>query len=154
MHADTLDDVTPAVRALWARTRLHVWPAPMQLVSLPGALLGEAAALLAHAGPFAALVAERDEVSLTLAMETWRASGLASRARAQAGPLRAITLDLDLDLGVCGFLAPAARRLAWAGVSIVPQCAFLKDHLLVAEADLERSLATLHAFIRACGPDA
>jgi hypothetical protein len=53
-----------------------------------------------------------------------------------------VTFDLDLDLDVCGYLAPAAGALAAAGVPIVPQCAFLKDHLLVPEAQLE---AAVHA---------
>lgn len=148
---DDLSDVNAAARALWARTRLHVWPESVQLVSLPLSLLDQAAALLAQARPFAALVIERDEVSLTVATHTWRASPLAPQARAQSGPWRAITFDLDLELGVCGYLAPAARRLALAGISIVPQCAFLKDHLLVCEADLERAQATLRAFVHACG---
>lgn len=151
MHADPLEDVNPTARALWARTRLHVWPEPLQLVSLPLSALDQAAALLARTGPFAALVLERDEVSLTVATQAWLASPLVAQARAQTGALRAITFDIDLELGLCGYLAPAARRLAQAGVSIVPQCAFHKDHLLVAEGDLARAVATLRAFVHACG---
>ena len=67
-----------------------------------------------------------------------------------ASPYRAITFDVNIDLGVVGYLAPAAARLAAAGVSIVPQCAYLKDHLLVREADLETARAVLEAFIAEC----
>ncbi len=144
-----------ATRALWARTRVHVWPEPYRLVSLPLGTLAEAAALVGRTeSAFAALVLERDEVSLTLPAAAWDASALRARATRDDGPYRALTLDLDLDLGVSGYLAPAAARLAEAGVPIVPQCAFLKDHLLVRELDLKRALAVLQALIAESTDDA
>jgi hypothetical protein len=142
-------------RRLWARTSFHVWPEDYVLVSLRGDALREAAALVsACSGCFAALVLERDEVSLTVPESAWRPSSLRPRARRESGPFRAITFDLDLDLGVCGYLAPAAARLAEAGVSIVPQCAFSKDHLLVRASDLDSAVAVLESWIRACRSDA
>jgi hypothetical protein len=135
-------------RELWARTRLRVWPERCWLASLEPAVAAEAAALAGRASPgFAAVVLERDEVSLTLPEPVWAASPLRSRARAESGPFRVITFDLDLDLDVCGYLAPAAEALAAAGVPIVPQCAFLKDHLLVPEAHLERAVRALEALV-------
>jgi hypothetical protein len=41
-------------------------------------------------------------------------------------------------------------RLAAAGISIVPQCGYLKDHLLVHESNLERTVEVLEAFILGC----
>ena len=58
-----------------------------------------------------------------------------------------ITFDLDLDLAVTGYLAPAAEALAAAGVPIVPQCAFLKDHLLVPAERLETAVKALERVI-------
>jgi hypothetical protein len=141
--------LSAASRACWARATLLVWPQRYRVASLSPALLPEAAALLGRAAPgtFAALVLERDEVSLTLEETRWTACSLRGRARAEAGPFRVITFDLDLDLALVGFLAPAAERLARAGVSIIPQCAYAKDHLLVREADLEATVATLRALI-------
>ena len=92
---------------------------------------------------FSCLVLERDEVSLTVAVELWAASPLRPSARQDAGPFRVITFDLDLDLAVTGYLAPAAEALAAAGVPIVPQCAFLKDHLLVPAEHLETAVRAL-----------
>lgn len=146
-----------AARALWARTRLHVWPEAYRLVSLPRTALPVAAEFVGASGEtFAALVVERDEVSLTVSEARWRASTLGSLARGDDGPYRAVTFDLDLDLTLTGYLAPAALRLAEAGVSIVPQCAFLKDHLLVRETQLARTLEVLEALIAECraAPDA
>lgn len=137
-------------RAVWARTTLHVWPEPLVLVSLPLAARADAAELAARATGFAVWVVERDEASLTLAEADWRQSPLRARARAEAGPYRAITLDVEIDLGMVGYLAPAAERLARAGVSIVPQCAYLKDHLLVRADDLAEALRVLEAFVAEC----
>jgi hypothetical protein len=138
------------VRALWARTRIHVWPELYLLASLPVSRLADATALLSRAGDaFTALVRERDEVSLTLP-ESLRedASALASRV---AGPYRVLTFDLELDLDVVGYMAPALERLASAGVSVVPQCGFRTDHMLVSEQDLDAAVATLEALMRESG---
>jgi hypothetical protein len=97
---------------------------------------------------FAALVLERDEVSLTLPEEVWKAHAL--KANSQDGPYRAVTFDLSLDLEVFGCFAPAAVRLANAGVSIVPQSAYLKDHLLVHEKDLDQTVSILEELIKDC----
>jgi hypothetical protein len=138
-------------RLVWARTRLQIWPQTYRLVSLPPSALAEAAGLLAQSGgAFAALVLTADEVSLTLPEEAWVRSPLGRRARAAAGPYRVVTLDAEVDLDVCGYLAPVAARLAEAGIPIVPQCAYAKDHLLVREGDLEEAMRVLQAWIRAC----
>jgi len=139
-------------RRLWSRTRVHVWPEACWLVSLPPDAVSEAAALVAEsAGRFAALVLERDEVSLTVPDTVWAPSLLRARARAVAGPYRVLTFDLDLELDVVGYLAPVAERLAAVDISIVPQCAFLKDHLLVREEDLEKAREVLESWIAECG---
>jgi len=133
----------------WARTALHVWPEKYVLVSLPTSSLTQAANIVAFSTrTFAALVLERDEVSLTLPEEVWKAHAL--KANSQDGPYRAVTFDLSLDLDVFGYFAPAAVRLANAGVSIVPQSAYLKDHLLVHEKDLDQTVSTLEKLIKDC----
>jgi hypothetical protein len=135
-------------RALWAKTTLSVWPESYRLVSLPRAALPEAAALVARAGDgFTCLVLERDEASLTVAEDLWSSSPLRPAARQDAGPFKVITFSLDLDLAVTGYLAPAAEALAAAGVPIVPQCAFLKDHLLVPADRLETAVEILERII-------
>jgi hypothetical protein len=135
-------------RSLWAKTALHIWPQPCRLVSLPKAALGEAAALVAGTDQgFACLVLERDEVSLTVSAALWAENPLRARARGDEGPFRVITFDLDLDLQVTGYLAPAAEALAAAGVPIVPQCAFLKDHLLIPEGHLQAAVRALETLI-------
>jgi hypothetical protein len=138
--------VKPGVAELWAKTRLRVVRERYVLASVTPARLGEAAALIAEgAGEFAVLLRERDEVSLTVEESAWRNSPLVALATAAAEPYRVITFDLALDLGIVGYFAPAAAALAEAGVPIVPQCAYAKDHLVVREEDLERALAALRS---------
>ena len=141
------------VRALWARTGIRRWPGRLTLVSLPHSSLPEAARLIAgvaepgRARSFAGLVVEDDEVSLTIDDTVWNeVAGLIAHA-AVAGPYAAITLELDVDLGVCGYLLPAARLLAEAGISIVPQCGYLKDHLVIRDEDAERAVAILEGLV-------
>jgi len=123
------------------------------LVSLPpdapAEAIGEAAALAAK-GPFSALVVAPGEISLTVPVAAWRASSLLAMSKGESGPLTAIALDLAIDLDVTGYLAPAAARLAAAGIPIVPQCAYLKDYLLVREADRDRAVEVLEALIAEC----
>jgi uncharacterized protein len=140
--------VSDPAREAWARTRVHVWPGDYLLASLPCDRMAEAAALAAEApaGTFAALVRERDEVALTLP-DALRGRLQALGARAD-GPYRVLTFDVTLALDLVGFLAPAAARLAEAGVSIVPQCGFRTDHLLVRAEDLEAARRVLDAFVR------
>jgi hypothetical protein len=132
---------------LWRKTKLRVAPETYVLASLPPARLVEAAALIGQSrSRFAALVLEADEVSLTVEDSLLRASALAQEATI-AGPYRALTLDLELELDVVGYLAPAAAALADAGISIVPQCAFKRDHLLVRGGDLAAAIAVLEKII-------
>lgn len=135
--------------SLWASTSLHVWPEKYVLVSLPTSSLPQAAAIVARCmGTFAALVMERDEVSLTVPEEVWSTQTL--KASAQDGPYRVVTFDLSVNLDVFGFFAPAAVALANAAVSIVPQSAYLKDHVAVHEKDLNTTVTVLKKLIEDC----
>lgn len=134
---------------VWARTELLVWPGEYLLVGLPLARAQQAAQLTAAVqGGFAAWLRERDEVSLTLPREAWPADGPLAKEARVSGPLRLLTLDIDIELDVCGYLAPAAERLAAEGIPIVPQCGFLKDHVLVPAERLDDALAVLEGLIR------
>ncbi|HKN01787.1 MAG TPA: hypothetical protein VJX23_14815 [Candidatus Binataceae bacterium] len=145
------EGMQPETRTLWARTTLRVAAEKYSLVSLPTRMLSEAACLVAKEDRrFAALIAEPDEVSLTIRDSAWQTSSLRRHATAQSGPFCAITFNLDLNQAVIGYFAPAARRLAEAGISIVPQCAFLKDHLLIQEANLGKATEVLKKLIADC----
>lgn len=137
-----------AIADLWSRTSLLVWPEELVLASLPvSALPALANTLSSHLSGFSAVVVERDEVSVTVADAAWSQIATVVDVHSVAGPFRAITFDLALDLDVCGYLLPAAERLAAAGISIVPQCAYQKDHVLVAATQLAEAVQVLEGLV-------
>jgi len=139
------------IKKLWSQTRLQLWPETYWLVSLPSEQLQNAAhAVSASAQQFAALVVERDEISLTLCEPVWQQFATQLHSRSIAGPYRVITLALNLELSITGYLLPAAARFAEAGISIVPQCAFLKDHLLIKAEQAARAIQVLERLISEC----
>jgi hypothetical protein len=99
---------------------------------------------------FAALVLEPAEVSITIPEAVWNEHRSAYDSAREDGPYRVVTFDLDVDLTTTGFLAPVAVRLAEADISIVPQCAFLKDHLLIRESDLSKVVEVIQRWIDEC----
>jgi hypothetical protein len=136
------------IRRLWARTRLYVWPEKYYLISFLPDQNERALRLAAETGSrFSALIKERDEISLTLHEDAWLRLAVKFSPRQVAGPYRVITFDLNLDLSMCGYFAPAAERLAEAGISIVPQCAYLKDHVLIQAEKIEQAVKILQELI-------
>lgn len=133
---------------LWAQTVPRLVPGEVVLASFAPEDL---ARVVEATGPllesFAAIVVERDELSVTIALALWPAVSCAVGPRRVAGPFRAITLDLAIDLGVCGFFLPAADRLARARIPVVPQCAYEKDHLLVRSEHAERAMSVLNELV-------
>jgi len=148
VSVDPFVPADPRALAVWGRTRLLLWPEDYVLVHLPRASAAWASTLIAPADGFGALVLERDEVSLTLPSGRWPPPGAIPETARVEGPFRAITLDVDIDLDVTGYFAPAAQRLAAARIAIVPQCAFLKDHLLVHARDVQAAIEVLQALVR------
>jgi hypothetical protein len=138
-------------RSLWARTKFHLWPQRYWLASFhPRSATDAARLLVSDPCPFGALVRDRDEVSLTIEEGLWKRSRLRRRARAESGPFKAITFDLALEMDLVGYLAPATARLAIAAVSVVPQCAFTTDHILVHAEDAGKALRVLEELRRDC----
>jgi hypothetical protein len=87
----------------------------------------------------------RDEQEVTLLLEEtdWRPMRHAVRdARVEAG-FRLLTLDIELDWNVVGFLAYVTQILAEAGISCGALSAFSRDHLLIKQDDLGTALRML-----------
>jgi hypothetical protein len=136
---------------LWAQTRVRVWPERYWLVSLSQAGLTNAVtAITASLARFAAIVLEHDEISLTVCDEVWQKFAGQVEYNGAAGPYRVITFILNVDLGTSGYLLPVATRLAEAGISILPQCAYLKDHLVIKEEDTAQAVEIIKRLIAEC----
>lgn len=142
--------MNPRARVLWGSARLLVWPRPYDMISVPADRLALATALIPEDAGFAVLLRERDEISLTLPSGSYDREALAPLAPRIEGPFRVVTLDVSTDFDITGFLSPAAERLAEAGVPIVPQCGFLKDHIVVKESDLDTTVSILEELIATC----
>jgi hypothetical protein len=87
----------------------------------------------------------RDEHEVTLLLEEtdWRTMRHAVRdARVESG-FRLLTLDVELDWNVVGFLAHVTQILATAGISCGALSAFSRDHLLIKQDDLGTTLRVL-----------
>jgi len=64
-----------------------------------------------------------------------------------AGNYRLLSFDVKLDFSVVGFLAEVARILAEAEISIIALSAFSRDHILVRQADLPKTLKALGNYV-------
>ena len=64
-----------------------------------------------------------------------------NRHQAEFGPLIGITLDVPLDIEVSGYLAPMVEQMADKGISIVPQCSLIYDHVFVVAKDISKATA-------------
>lgn len=115
------------------------------VVQLPAGGITAAAAVLAEVGePFAALVVDKDEVTLVLpedALEEF-SRRLPGHRRLET-PYRLLTLDVELESTLVGFMARVSAALAEVNVSILPFAAHSRDHLLVPAAQFDTARAAL-----------
>lgn len=63
------------------------------------------------------------------------------------GNFRLLTFDIELDFNVVGFLAEISRILAEANIAIVALSAFSRDHILIKQNDLSKTLKVLGNYV-------
>jgi hypothetical protein len=133
-----------------AKTRVEVAPETFTLVSLKNEdwlkLLENPEHSPRMTAPFM-IFKDRWEVTLLvdeIDFETMRI-GL-REAKIEKG-FRLLSFDIELDFSVVGFLAFVAEKLAAAGISIVALSAFSRDHLLIRQDDLAKTLKVLGEFV-------
>jgi hypothetical protein len=87
----------------------------------------------------------RDPFEVTLLLEDadWRAMRHAARDARVETNFRLVTLDVELDWNVVGFLARVTEILAREGIAVGALSAFSRDHLLIKQDDLGRALRVL-----------
>ncbi|HEY9284309.1 MAG TPA: ACT domain-containing protein [Pyrinomonadaceae bacterium] len=138
----------PAAGELLRRTKVDVLPGTFVLVGLRHAdwrRLLENPELSPRPDAVFMLLRDAHEVTLLLEEEDWRAMRHAARDARAEGPFRLVTLDIELQWDVVGYLARVTEILAAAGLSVGALSAFSRDHLLVKQDDLA-------ALLRALGP--
>jgi hypothetical protein len=136
--------ITTAAEALRAAV-LYADPERYRILHLPKNAITLAAAIVAEIGePFAALLVDKDEVTLVITAGDHQEFATRLReARADEIVYRLITIDVETPPGIVGMMARLAAALAEAGIPIMPFAAFARDHILVPEARLEDALAAL-----------
>lgn len=60
---------------------------------------------------------------------------------------RLLSFDIELDFSVVGFFAFISQKLAENGISIVALSAFSRDHLLIKQEDLAKTLKVLGEYV-------
>jgi hypothetical protein len=139
-------------REVWASARIKVWPDSVVLATFPRFAGDRVAAFAGRVGvrdttAFVAFLTEGEECTLTspeAAFDTWR---LRKRATEVVRGLRAITIDASMPVDLVGFLAPAAARLAEAGIPIIPQCGFHTDHILIPARLLDDAVRVIEGLV-------
>ena len=89
------------------------------------------------------LLRDGREVTMLCEEEDWRAMRHAARDARTEGDFRLVTLDIELQWDVVGYLARVTEILAAAGLSVGALSAFSRDHLLVKQDDLAAALRAL-----------
>ena len=92
---------------------------------------------------YVSLICDQHEVAVILPEKVWNQCDVSTVCRNSYGPLVCLTFDVPLDIEVAGYLQPAVNCLANAGLSIVPQCALIYDHILVNENDRDAAITAL-----------
>jgi hypothetical protein len=134
------------VAELLRRTRVEVAPATYFVIGLRHEewtrLLENPELSPRGDAPFMLLRDER-EVTLVLDETDWRAMRHAARDARIEGGFRLVTLDIELDWTVVGFLARVTELLSQAGISCGALSSFSRDHLLIKQDDLAAALRAL-----------
>ncbi len=143
-------EARPDLLHVFAHTSIYTDDQEYAIIDLPLSSLERAGALLEVLQPFAALVVDKDELTVVVPTESWEVLGEQFPEAAAETGYRLITLDLPLELGLVGYIAMLTDVVARAGVSLLVFSAYQRDHLLVPDTDFQRAIEALERWISAC----
>ncbi len=135
------------IKQLWSKSDLNIWDGFYRIVAFEPDHKKDALVLLSAVpspGYYCSMICDNHEVAVILPDKIWQNQSAALNFRQEFGPLKCITFDVPLDIEVSGYLKPAISALADAGVSVIPQCALIYDHILVHETDLKKAKTVLN----------
>ena len=116
-----------------------------KLVKLPANAITLAAGIVAEAAcPFSAMIADKDEVSLMLAVDACQAFERRLRLAVISDvSYRLLTFDVILEPDLVGFLALISKRLAEAQVPLLAFGAYSRDHIFVPAFRFDDAVAAI-----------
>jgi len=138
--------VESSLRELFAKTRVYCAKQRYVIVGLKKD--AQLACLLPKLGTFSSVTIEKDEISVVLRHHVWRRCQSHYQGAKVAGPYRLIGFNVTIDLDVCGYFAAISSVLTGIGVSIIPISTYLRDYILVSEANHKRALLALNHFLK------
>ena len=135
---------------LLGKTRIEVAPETFTLVALRHEdwrkLLENPELAPRMTAPFM-IFSDKWEVTLLLDDVDFQTIRHAVREAKIEGGFRLLSFDIELDFSVVGFLAEISRILAGAEISIVALSAFSRDHILIKQIDLAKTLKVLGEYV-------
>lgn len=139
-----------AAEELLKKSRVEVAPETFSLVSLRRAdwlkLLENPELSPRMSAPFM-ILSDKWEVTLLLDEVDFGAIRHAVRdAKIESG-FRLLSFDIELDWTIVGFFAEISKILADAGIAIAAISAFSRDHVLVKQNDLAKTLKVLGEYV-------
>lgn len=90
---------------------------------------------------------DKFEVTLLLDETDFKTIRYAVRDAKIETNFRLLTFDTELDFNVVGFLAEISRILAEVEIPIIALSAFSRDHLLIKQTDLAKTLKVLGEYV-------
>ncbi len=133
-------------KRLWSKSDLKVWGGVYWMIAFDPSLKLDAFDLLSNVqspDQYCSIICDNHEVAMILPDKIWQDRKAELNFRQEFGPLKCITFDVPLDVEISGYLKPAISVLADVGVSVIPQCALIYDHILVHERDLHKTTEVL-----------
>ena len=138
------------VEELLRRTRIEVAPAVYSLVGMRwedwSRLLENPELSPRGETPFM-ILRDAHEVTLLVEENDWRAMRHVAREARVETNFRLLTLDIELEWTVVGFLAHVTEILARSGISVGALSSFSRDHLLIKQDDLGTALRVLGQYV-------
>jgi len=89
------------------------------------------------------LIYEKDEITLIINQDNWKSIKNNFKNYKLEKNYRILTLDVNLNWNVVGYLAAVSKALADNKISIGVISTYLKDHLLIKDKDVKRAVNVL-----------
>jgi uncharacterized protein len=137
---------SPKILNLLLETRVEVAPENFFLISLSHQswqnLLENPELSPRMTAPFM-IFRDKWEVTLLLDEVDFGTIRPAIRDAKREGLFRLLSFDIELDFSVVGFFSEIARILAEAKIPVIALSAFSRDHILIKQSDLPKTLKIL-----------
>jgi len=143
--------MNPKLKSLFANTKLSVLPQEFFIISIPrGNLDLVKENIKDFNNEFFSVINEKDEITLILSKQNWKNISNDFKEIKIVKNYKIITFDIKLDLDIVGYFAQVSKLLAENGISILAISTYLKDHILVKNKDLNKTINILNNLIEDC----